>query len=82
MIVDEQFDLVQRLKPYVWDRFTPSEQDGTQGCIDAGEFYEALLDLLWDAKDVPGVPEELLQEAFDHVFDEDREEFGLPPKAQ
>lgn len=80
MIVDEQFDLVRRLKPYVWDNFTPSEQNVTQACIDAGEFYEALLDLLWDAKDASDVPEDLLQEAFDHVFDEDREEFGLPPR--
>ncbi|MCF2707171.1 hypothetical protein I6E29_07835, partial [Arcanobacterium haemolyticum] len=48
--------------------------------LNAGEDYEAFADLLWAAKDTPGVPEDLLQASFDALFDEDREEFGLPPR--
>ncbi|MCF2705821.1 hypothetical protein I6E29_00840 [Arcanobacterium haemolyticum] len=73
-------DLALRLKPYVWDSSTPEQKNGTERYLNAGEDYEAFADLLWAAKDTPGVPEDLLQESFDALFDEDREEFGLPPR--
>ncbi|MCF2707356.1 hypothetical protein I6E29_08795, partial [Arcanobacterium haemolyticum] len=49
-------ELALRLKPYVWDSSTQQEKNFTQRYLNAGEDYEAFADLLWAAKDTPGVP--------------------------
>ena len=66
--------MVDRLKPIAMPHMTQQQRATADACVDAGEAYEAMLDLMWVAAK-HHAPSAVIADAFNLLDDEDREDY-------
>lgn len=67
-------EMVEKLKPYSWKYLTPEWRRLEQEAIDAGEEYEAMVDLMRCAY-MHGADRKLISEAYSRLDDDSKADF-------